>query len=640
MPTTKKAKPAFEYPKKATQGLDNRRLLQKIHNEFNGEELREGSNLKIRKEDRMKILDQKIVLNKEVLEHFLKFIAVVAITGGENSSKGEKSQKSVYQKQGILPIELNLHEGEGDLKKRLELVVNQLNLSNLEKFCLRLYQKRARSAAGPGVVPHLLRNSNACQYGNPAYDLPEDYIFESEVEAGTLLTYFGYQKFRGNGSRNKDQSSYKDEGFASATCGINLSNPLIESYHFTQSAIPCKKRDESENLDIGAIMDVTPQFFELYEYIHNSLYIDERESDSDSFLLIDRIGRRLEMVFGQYIYSALSSLEGEKKAYFRIVGIGDGVWSVNFAEKIREQIGSSLAKILNGLPEESIKKIGAIEFLEFRHNISSEAFKNNLRDANNAGFDVIQTDTSQEKVVGPSSAVDEKYKDCVLFRNLAADSRSIIGNEFWQSPAANATATDDPAFVFSSYAGISLNPIINPDLKVFVVTKDCKMESLSGFKREERPAVKIAFVEEGKDLMPESGGGREVLDLMSVNSENLKLISIMRESGFSDEQISALAYVKDAFVDGGIFSEKATDITRALKRSFGLKDFTNVEGFLNREGVFEDVDFEKVSLGSFYSIATTLSKGFEELENIQQSPGNNPSNPQRGFFTRLFFGRK
>ena len=433
----------------------------------------------------------RVTVTQEEIDHAKRFIALVAITGGETgreSDKKEISQKEVYEQQGILPT--NCLEG---LKitplsqELIESVAAKITPENIRAFYKRLIEKRPKAFYGAndggfrgrGDLPHKFKGDDL--------NLPE-YVGYSEIEFGAMLQVFGATQFINDGGRGNLGKIWKEggatgahekSGYISAIAGMRLeADNAMERLHVIggerDKAITEYKSSKargSKKGEFARMKGVNDTFVEGHKLIWDQFY-QKNSPAKDGVGFNEKIAeQRLYISYKKFLAESIANAEQDgKKAHIRITGCGDGVWAGDQEAKVKSAIGKAVRRAFNDLGEEQKSQISAIEFCQ--HGDGEDyhrAFKGGDKAEALNGVKIVKSGAKFSEKLEESEKKSDG-KDTVLCVNFAWDGGSYVGNEYWNEAFA---ASGDPAAACCSSIAISMNPEINPQFldKLFVVSK-------------------------------------------------------------------------------------------------------------------------------------------------------------------------
>ena len=447
----------------------------------------------------------KITITQEELVHARRFLALVAITGGQSQVNGN-TQAALYRDTGILPKETPVEDGS-PLADRIEAMSLLITEDNIKKFYKRLIEKR------PLVFwidddQYLLRDGKMQGVGCPGDNNLAEYINYSEMEFGAMLQVSGPTQFINNGSRgNKGGPSANDHeefGRISAIVGARCEiNDGMEAFHCIGGNLAREVAKHTQataaggslKADLGRIKGVNKEFVEGYQSIWGKFYEGHQNTQADDDVRdFEAIEHRLYISYKKFFADSIANAtDTNKKAYIRLTGLGDGVWAGGDKHKpeIGNAIGRAARRVFDGLTAEQKGKIAAIEFVQFGDREPCfNGFKGKLVLASGGGLNEVDIISSKGGNPNFAHTIPDKYRGATLCVNFAWDSGSYVGNELWLDGKENLTpqyegddihntkaASGDPAAACCSSIPVSMNPDYNPQFldRIEVVMTDCKL---------------------------------------------------------------------------------------------------------------------------------------------------------------------
>ncbi len=583
---------------------------------------------KLDETNKRKILERtRVTVTQEEIDHAKRFIALVAITGGETgreSDENEISQKKVYENQGILPKNcLEDLEATTLSPELIDSVAAKITPENIRAFYKRLIEKRPK--AFYGANDNVLGRNAALDYKfGGGLNLPE-YVGYSEMEFGAMLQVFGATQFINDGGRdNKGKiwqegqgSPHEKAGYISAIAGMRLETieePSMEMIHViagerdkASEAYESSKVEGSKKSDFARMKGVNDDFVAGHKLIWDEFYPKSSPATASGTFNEKAAEHRLYISYKKFLAESIANAEQDgKKAHIRITGCGDGVWSgtEETKTKVKSAIGKAVRKAFNSLGVEQKSQISAIEFCEHGGNKYHQAFMNDDVEEALNGVKIIKSNAKfSYELKGSEKKSDGK--DTVLCVNFAWDGGSYVGNEYWKGLLA---ASGDPAAACCSSIAISMNPEINSQFldKLFVVSKDGAVKEFGKSKSE--------FV----SLKYEGGSKSQIVvnpyyDFIKTENEDLKKVPV------------AIA----GSVDSGIFWQIGGSGMNgrlakylgghALKRANGELTAANIFGGSAEEatGTITQVDLELSGNPQVQKILYSASPNLRELDQEQ-----------------------
>ena len=462
-----------------------------------------ASFLALNEEVRQTILEgTSIIITEQELYHAKRFLALVAITGGQNCTKddgSQVSQKDVYLQQGILP-NLTSEANVDSIEEKINNILPIITSDNIKKFYARLIEKRPKTFYDHSDI-YLLRD-NLKGKGCPGDTDLEKYVSYSEMEIGAMLQVSGPTQFINNGdrlNRGIPGDDHETQGRISAIAGARLERDNYKQHMHCMESMHCIKgvleKAESGHKaainsgslygDFGRIKSVNSEFVEGYKYIWSEFYKGLKDKDNKSSKPVNEsvLEQRLYISYKKLFADAVANSSNDRKAYIRVIGLGDGAWSGGHDRYVQMAIGKSVRRVFNELSPEQKAKIAAIEFSQYKHQEYHAAFDTTQTLGNSLdGVDIISSD------VAPfAHKLNDIYKDCELCVNFAWDGGSYVGNEYWENKL---SASGDPAAACCSSIAISMNPEFNSFLdKLNIVTIQGKVKTLESFDKLEAPLL-------------------------------------------------------------------------------------------------------------------------------------------------------
>ncbi len=515
--------------------------------------------------DQEKLKDSvSIQITEEELVHAKQFLALVAVTGGQTID--EKSQRDVYVEQGILPENSPAVQSalkKSTLRERVEDFSKLITVDNIKNLYKRLIEKR----------PLMFMGSSDGVLERPGFPKKEDlseYICYSEMELSAMLgvsgeTFFINDGNRGNKGKPGAHGSYEERGRISALVGARMEiDDGMEAAHLIPgqlASLVAKGKGKS----IGRIEGVSHDFINGYQMLYNEgLYGGLSGSESSNGRLCDdRLVRRLEISYKKLFADAIKSLSFDNKAYIRVVGLGDGVWSGGNGDQVSHAIGKAVRNIFDSLEPDQKAKIAAIEFSQYGHENYFAGFKgaDHFLDS---GQEIQGVAIVSGKGAQFSNKLPPRFEGANLCVDFAWDGGSYVGNEYWHNML---SASGDPAAVCCSAIGVTMNPVLNERFlgRVEVVTKNCDTIELSDALFKE-PEVKL----EGPGKPSSSISGIVEYEALNIKSNESylewalgkKVTKIVEEDDRTNSYIVVVG-TKDEKV--------AKDFSQELATKFGIK---------------------------------------------------------------------
>lgn len=492
------------------------------------------------KKQRESILDEtKITITQEELIHAKRFLALIWLSGGQKA--GATDQRKVYVKQGILPNEVANVDASKSIEEKIEDLSKQITAKNIKNFYKRLIAKRP-------LVFYTPRDTNLAREGKQGVgclgekDL-EEYINYSEMEIAAMLQVAGPTQFINDGGRHNrgnlevDPSKYESSGFISAIVGARLEiSDGMEVFHCVKGSLvnaETKREVDGNGFgDLGRIKQVNNRFVEGYKSIWNKFYEGHQQFGGN---VVDEksLKQRLYISYKKFIAQSIEQAAGKnKKAYIRVVGLGDGAWSDYKESIIGRVIGQTISQIFNELSVKQKAQISAIEFSQYNHSNYFNGFKEgrDLGASDQVKIDGVDIISSRNAPF--SNKIPHQYRnDSELSVNFAWDGGSYVGNEYWLKYL---TASGDPAAACCSSITVSMNPDINTKFldRLEVIGKDYKLQKLEDVIVEEVKSklVAPAPIPEIKTAVNYSGARRSAVvdpdeDILSQRNINLNYLS-------------------------------------------------------------------------------------------------------------------
>ncbi len=584
--------------------------------------------LELRAEEQHRILEgTRITITRAEFDHAKKFLALIALTEGQQIPD-KKSQKKIYVEQGILPEGLALAAEDGDLKAKIEEISEKITPEHIKAFYKRLVEKRPLVSFGVNDYTLLRdgqrsRANDETSIGYSGKHDPEQYTLYSEAEFASMLQVFGPTQFINDGRRdNRGQvgtegggEAHEESGYISGLVGMRLEiADGMESVHVAGGNLTKLKKAHADSLalawaedlkgDFGRIFGVTSKFVEGYEAIWQKFYKDKKGELGEEEVAPNEFDKaaaeyRLYISYKKFLAESAKAIAereggGEKeKAYIRITGLGDGVWSGGKVKEIRAAIGRAVARAYDKLDPELKERISAIEFSEHEeHGLSSAAFFA-------APIPEGAVDPRPKPRVSNShfahqipAAADFKN---VLFVNYAWDGLSYPGNEYYLGAL---NASGDPAAACCSSIVVSQNPQINSGFldRVFVVEENGIIKTLDGYGAK-APEVELdSFSEDGSehseldeeeqdlDYFEEGLGDEFDLEEEEKPNEDLRyealraMQEIQKESVFDNKL--ARAFTK---LEGKSVVDAGSDFEKIWKDELTTLDRKNLVKFYNEK---------------------------------------------------------
>jgi hypothetical protein len=577
-------------------------------------------------EEQNRILEgTRITITRAEFDHARKFLALIFLTEGQQIPD-HKSQKKIYVEQGILPEGLALADADGDLEDQIEEISAQITPEHIKAFYKRLVEKRPLVSFG--VNDHtLLRDGrrsitdDETSIGCSGTHDPEQYTLYSEAEFASMLQVFGPTQFINDGRRYNrgqvgtegDGKAHEDSGYISALVGMRLEiADGMESVHVVEGNLTKLKKAHADSPapawggdqkgDFGRIFGVTSKFVEGYEAIWQKFYEDKKGElgEGDEVAPKKVIGEgefdeaaaeyRLYISYKKFLAesaNAIAEREGgveKEKAYIRITGLGDGVWSGGKVKEVREAIGRAVARAYDELAPELKERISAIEFSQYRHTECSDAFKAAPPAEADSRPELRVSDGHfAHKIPADDDAADFKN---VLFVNYAWDGLSYPGNEYYLGML---DASGDPAAACCSSIVVSQNPQINSDFldRVFVVEKNGITKDIDTIE------VGLYHVDLGGIHSSSEGGSEEEPEEEKKSYEYLKYEALLAMQEIQKESVFynklARAFTK---LEGKEVGEEP-DFEKIWKEELTTLDRKNLVKFYNDKNPAKSIDFDE-----------------------------------------------
>lgn len=455
----------------------------------------------------------RITVTEEEIEHAKKFIALVAITGGEtgkrfvDSGSEDISQKDIYLQQGILPHDWNDSLKEADeLQQKIEAVAAKITPENIRAFYRRLVEKRPKAFLQPD--DRIVRcRENAERKIDLNINLTE-YVGYSEIEFGAMLQVFGATQFINKGNRENRgeigrEGTYEKFGYISAIAGMRLEtdDPSMERLHVIRGEREKarqeydKSRVSGEKGDFARMKGVNGDFVDGHELIWGQFYGQNSQQQPGSPAAAtgdfnDEVAeRRLCISYKKFLAESIASAkQDEKKAHIRITGCGDGAWvgsdqneRQKYRPKVESAIGRAVRRAFDELAAEQKLQISAIEFCQ--HGANGNYLRAFTGGAQVEVIEGVKIIGSKAKFSDELKASEKRSdgKDTALCVNFAWDGGSYVGNEYWLGEGYFG-ASGDPAAACCSSIAFSMNPEINPQFldKLFVVSQNGVVKEVVG----------------------------------------------------------------------------------------------------------------------------------------------------------------
>jgi len=444
-------------------------------------------------DQKRKILDETVVtITEEEFEHARNFLALIAETGGQHFDKGHLSQKSVYENAGILPQNsASLGATRDEIKQGITAEhvkkLYQRFLTKRAKYFYRVYDKFSAREDAP---------LDASLYQDHLQ--AKDYLLYSELELSAMLAISGPTHFINNGNRVNSgklgqAGTYEKSGYIYALVGARLEtrDPSMERLHVVKGEYEKMAEGSAGNQSLGRIKGVSKEFVKGYKEIYDSFYTkDSRFKDGSMDLAAIRC--RLRMSYVKFIYDAINNAKANgTKAFIRIVGIGDGVWSGDFDSEVGRAIGESVRQVINSLNPEQKTHIYALQFCDYGGKGGyQKVFNEYGGEGEDVGIKVLTDETGVFSNKLPSLDSREEQVNRELFVNFAYDSNCRPGNELHDLDyRGRLVASGDPAAACCSAITVSQSAELNPGLleRINVLRRDGKVVSILKHK----PADKI-----------------------------------------------------------------------------------------------------------------------------------------------------
>lgn len=405
----------------------------------------------------------RLSITTSELLHAKKFLSLTALTSGQHSTT---TQKQVYLEQGILPPSLaKIPNSTESIEAQIETISSQITDDNIEKFYSRLIKKRPLTFVGSDDFC-LLRDGKTQSFGCPGDINPREYVVYTEMEFGAMLQVASPTIFINDGNRYNQGGSTGDNhetvGRIAALVGARLEiDDGMEALHCVCGVLERAEQRHALQIengertaDFGRIKGVTKEFVDGYKYIWSEFYKQASDVVEDG-LYISKLEYRLYISYKKFFADAVANSTFAKKAYIRVVGLGDGVWSNGNTYVIRRAIGNAVRRVFDELTTEEKRKIAVIEFSQYQHKEYALAF--GLKSESEL-LDDVEVISSEEAFF--AHKLPDRYNDCQLCVNFAWDGGSYVGNEYWNGEL---SASGDPAAACCSSITTSMNPDRNPE---------------------------------------------------------------------------------------------------------------------------------------------------------------------------------
>jgi hypothetical protein len=454
-----------------------------------------------------------ISITEEELSHAKRFLALIAITGGQHCTTDGKdtSQKEVYIKQNILSKDLLLEDVGVTIEEQINFILPQITDDNIKKFYARLIEKRPLAFYAEHDK-YTLRNGSEGT-GCPGDKDPEEYVVYSEMEFGAMLQVSGPTQFINDGNRFNEGGltgdNHENAGRIAAIVGARFEiDDGMESMHCMKGSLQKAESQHTNSLenaagggvqvgDFGRIKSVSSEFVKGYKSIWSEFYKDCKACPNTEVEINEpRLEKRLYISYKKFFADAVANYTKDKKAYVRVVGLGDGAWAGNNAEKVQSAIGKSVRRVFDELSDEQKTKISAIEFSQYKH----EGYKSAFDPDGSVGIHTGGIDIISSKTAPFAHKLGKKYENSQLCVDFAWDGGSYVGNEYWDG---NLTASGDPAAACCSSIVISMHPKDNSGFldRLNIVTKDGLVQALDEFTTQTKGVLpEVQNIEEAAQL--------------------------------------------------------------------------------------------------------------------------------------------
>lgn len=445
------------------------------------------------------------------------------------------------------------------------------------EFFDRLLTKRPATFMGANDDRILNREGKLCKRN----ELPlKDYISYDEMRISAYIALSSPTHFINNG--NRDNSGVRDSTGNFESKGI--------SYAMVGARFEQKGRMEDQFVMIrkGAVRK-TEEFDMWEDFLGVDLPSFTSVRESSRFIKIDE-----NTFFDKEAYKACmkpriegflldtDQLAGEagQPAYLHLVGLGLGSWAPQGIEPAL--IGNIQKSIYHEvIRENQLQNIGTLDFSYFPGHTENPIQHAPMK----VGNTTIEVRSSRRN---PADKLEEEGK--LLVAQVAWDSNSLIGNEFWIKWL---TESGDPAAACCSTISQLQNPLINPNISGQNLHVFSKPQVSEKQKNEWEKEARAAYKEE-KALRAALGEGWDEvsdLDLWKDPFNNTNLVFKEEEKqeifGFNEASINDIATI--ALQATSSESSNAVSLLKAEPKSVSRADFEKElnEKYINLLGVLK-----------------------------------------------------